>query len=212
MSRGAETILLLAMGILLALMPNESSPRWRLHLYLGVQGSLVAALLILHPGFTLYPTLYCHLSFQAVLLLSPRPGAYWIVVYSLVTVAAFVFDYGLEEGGFAVLAYAGINAFFGAFAGTLRRVDAARRESEVLLQELQEAHRQLQEYALRVEELAVVEERNRMAREMHDTIGHRPYHPPGVARGTAQFARFAPRGPLPGCSGSNDQHPEARPS
>jgi signal transduction histidine kinase len=91
----------------------------------------------------------------------------------VVTVAAFVFDYGLEEGGFAVLAYTGINAFSGAFAGTLRRVDAARRESEALLQELQEAHRQLQEYALRVEELAVVEERNCMAREMHDTIGHR---------------------------------------
>jgi hypothetical protein len=49
-SRWAEAILLLAMGILLALMPNESSPRWRLHVYLGVQGSLVAALLLLHPG------------------------------------------------------------------------------------------------------------------------------------------------------------------
>jgi signal transduction histidine kinase len=38
---------------------------------------------------------------------------------------------------------------------------------------LQAAHAQLQDYALRAEEMAVVEERNRLAREMHDTIGHR---------------------------------------
>ena len=49
----------------------------------------------------------------------------------------------------------------------------ARRESQALLADLQEAHSQLQEYALRAEEMAVVEERNRLAREMHDTLGHR---------------------------------------
>jgi signal transduction histidine kinase len=37
---------------------------------------------------------------------------------------------------------------------------------------LQEAHRQLQDYAARVEQLAAAEERNRLAREMHDTLGH----------------------------------------
>ena len=69
--------------------------------------------------------------------------------------------------------YGGINAFFGAFANALLRADAARRESQALLDELQQAHEQLQEYALRAEEMAVVEERNRLAREMHDTLGHR---------------------------------------
>ncbi|MGD9144454.1 MAG: sensor histidine kinase, partial [Anaerolineae bacterium] len=82
-------------------------------------------------------------------------------------------DFGLEEALYAGFVYAGINIFFGAFAATMRRVDAARRKSDALLQELREAHEQLQEYALRVEELTVVEERNRLSREMHDTIGHR---------------------------------------
>jgi signal transduction histidine kinase len=90
-----------------------------------------------------------------------------------VLVVAFYLGFGLEEALYAGFVYGGINAFFGAFAGTLRRVDAARRKSEALLQELREAHEQLQEYALRVEELTVVEERNRLSREMHDTIGHR---------------------------------------
>src|SRR6266849_118411 len=38
--------------------------------------------------------------------------------------------------------------------------------------ELEEAHRQLQSYANEVEELTVVRERTRMAREIHDTLGH----------------------------------------
>ena len=172
-SRWVEGILLLIMGVLLALMPNERSPRWQINLYLGVQGTLVAVLMFLNPGFTMYPTLYSLLSFQAVFLLSARPGAPWIATYALVTAAAFFVDFGLEEALYAGVVYGGIDTFFGAFASTLRRVDAARRESEALLQELREAHGQLQEYALRVEELTVVEERNRLAREMHDTIGHR---------------------------------------
>jgi signal transduction histidine kinase len=38
--------------------------------------------------------------------------------------------------------------------------------------ELEEAHKQLQSYANEVEELTVVRERTRMAREIHDTLGH----------------------------------------
>jgi signal transduction histidine kinase len=78
-----------------------------------------------------------------------------------------------QEGLIGLVMYGGINLFFAGYATALKRADTARRESQALLEELQEAHRQLQEYALRAEELAVVEERNRLAREMHDTLGHR---------------------------------------
>src|SRR5436190_9382752 len=37
---------------------------------------------------------------------------------------------------------------------------------------LEEAHRQLQSYANEIEELTIVRERTRMAREIHDTLGH----------------------------------------
>ncbi len=55
----------------------------------------------------------------------------------------------------------------------MAQAEMARRESERLLAELQEAHRQLQAYAAQVEVLAVAEERNRLAREVYDTLGHR---------------------------------------
>ena len=50
--------------------------------------------------------------------------------------------------------------------------EKARKEVERLLSELQETNRQLSEYSLKAEELAVVQERNRLAREIHDGLGH----------------------------------------
>jgi NarL family two-component system sensor histidine kinase YdfH len=46
----------------------------------------------------------------------------------------------------------------------------ARDRAQTLLAELEDAHRQLQAYADQVEELAITQERERMARELHDTL------------------------------------------
>lgn len=165
--------LLLAFGILLARMPKAGSPGWHSHLYLAVQGSLVAGLLAMQPSTGIFPILYFILSPQAMLLLPQRPAVLWIVAFILVAGGNIVITQGWSEGLIVLPVYAGGYFFFGIFAHALVRADTARRESQTLLAELQEAHRQLQEYAARVEELAVVEERNRLAREMHDTLGHR---------------------------------------
>jgi signal transduction histidine kinase len=61
----------------------------------------------------------------------------------------------------------------------LVREKASRTRSESLLtaleeahQDLEEAHQQLRLYAGQVEELATAKERNRLAREIHDGLGH----------------------------------------
>lgn len=53
-------------------------------------------------------------------------------------------------------------------------VEANRRREDMalLLEKLEGAHADLEEHAGRVRELAVSEERARMAREIHDTLGH----------------------------------------
>jgi signal transduction histidine kinase len=50
--------------------------------------------------------------------------------------------------------------------------ERARQEVERLVEELQEANQHLREYAVQAEELAVTKERNRLAREIHDGLGH----------------------------------------
>jgi signal transduction histidine kinase len=50
--------------------------------------------------------------------------------------------------------------------------EKARGEIEKLYNELEGANNRLREYALKVEELAITKERNRLAREIHDGLGH----------------------------------------
>jgi signal transduction histidine kinase len=69
--------------------------------------------------------------------------------------------------------------FVGAFSLANRLLHREQQRSQSLLRqleasnrELEAAHQQLQIYANEVEELAVARERTRMAREIHDTLGH----------------------------------------
>jgi signal transduction histidine kinase len=48
----------------------------------------------------------------------------------------------------------------------------AKREVERLVAELKDANDKLRQYAAQVEELATLKERNRVAREIHDSLGH----------------------------------------
>ena len=48
----------------------------------------------------------------------------------------------------------------------------SREELEFTHQELEIAHEQLRQYALRIEDQATLQERNRIAREIHDGLGH----------------------------------------
>ncbi len=57
-------------------------------------------------------------------------------------------------------------------ARVVAREKASRLRAEELLAELEVSHQQLKEYAEQVEELATTKERNRLARDIHDTLGH----------------------------------------
>lgn len=70
-------------------------------------------------------------------------------------------------------------SFVGGFSLVMALHEAQKERAEQLLAEveqsrhqLEEAHTQLRHYAEQVEELAVARERTRMAREIHDTLGH----------------------------------------
>ncbi|MFN8517120.1 MAG: sensor histidine kinase [Chloroflexia bacterium] len=63
-------------------------------------------------------------------------------------------------------------AFMASLTQLTKREQQARARSEALLGELTAAHRQLQQYAEQAGELATMQERNRLAREIHDSLGH----------------------------------------
>ena len=63
-------------------------------------------------------------------------------------------------------------AFVIVFSRLVVRETHARADVERLAAEVARANDQLREYSMKVEELTIAKERNRVAREIHDTLGH----------------------------------------
>jgi len=62
--------------------------------------------------------------------------------------------------------------FVAAFADMRLKEQQARERAEQLMVKLEEANVQLASYATQAEEMAMTQERNRLAREIHDNLGH----------------------------------------
>lgn len=165
--------LLLIFGGLLAVRPFCKEFGWQNHLYLALQTGVVTSLLLLRPGSLMLPMLFCVLSVMAPMSVPLRGAALWIVIFALINTLHFALIKDDDHGWMVSLPFTVGYIFCGTFAMSLARTRLAQHRSEALLAELQVAHRQLQAYTARVEELAVSQERNRLAREMHDALGHR---------------------------------------
>jgi signal transduction histidine kinase len=112
-------------------------------------------------------------SAHAVFSLPGNTGFLWIGLFSLLTAIYIVpFSSDPSVGLFNAAGTAVGYLFMGAAASAQKRAEQASAESSRLLNELQIAHRRLQEQAAHAEALAVEQERNRLAREMHDALGH----------------------------------------
>ncbi|MEJ2752141.1 MAG: histidine kinase, partial [Chloroflexota bacterium] len=152
-------------------MPYLVTQKRKLALYLAVQILLVNLLILFSQQPTIVIGLYATLAGETIGILED-----WR--QSLAAVASYLalmgITYGLLWGwestpnwlGTALLVMFFILVYVLLFIRQLN----AREESQRLLAELQEAHGQLAQYAAQVETLTLEAERQRMARELHDTL------------------------------------------
>jgi signal transduction histidine kinase len=170
------TVVLASFGILMMLEPLlTGGPTWRAHLYLGFQAALVFAASLLYYELDFFALLYLPLCGQAMFSLNRRDSTIWVVILILLTVIGQTIQFGGVGGLSYILLYTAGLIFVAAFSNLTLQSEASRKKSEALLGELQEAHRQLQEYAGQAEALAAAEERNRLARELHDSVAQTLY-------------------------------------
>jgi len=140
----------------------------------------------------IYFVLQCSLVFGIGMLLGP--GGNWLIGLPLVGIAverlsprsrwviyvtvllAIVLPIGFYSTWGTALMNGGIitTAIFFVIMFTQLRLNeqSARIQAEELAQQLEIANHQLAEYASQAEELAATQERNRLAREIHDNLGH----------------------------------------
>ncbi|NIS83181.1 MAG: hypothetical protein GTO14_23935 [Anaerolineales bacterium] len=139
-------------------------------IYLTVQAALITILLFA-PGSPDYlALLYAILSMQ-ILQRMPLPAAALLV--GAFTPLMYVPLGQMENPSGATaftIVYTAMNAFLAAYSLALRRANAARERAQTLGLELAKANRELNASTQRVERLAVARERNRLARELHDSV------------------------------------------
>jgi NarL family two-component system sensor histidine kinase YdfH len=142
-----------------------------LRLYFSLQGILAFTLVLLAGDFGLSIGLFSSLIGNAVGALRKNKDIVYVIFVYLVLAAISIsivagYEVILEWSVVAIpsIFFSGIIAFM------FRRQLEIRERTQKLLEELQEAHAQLAVYAEKVEELTLATERQRMARELHDTL------------------------------------------
>ncbi|MBM3124086.1 MAG: sensor histidine kinase [Chloroflexi bacterium] len=140
-------------------------------LYLFLQAGLVFALLAVSNLEDLFALLFIPLSLDAVTFFGRRVGYLSIAAFSLVMMVMFLFSdegrlFGLAMGGL----YSGMNFLFGGYASQVLDAEAAHNHNRRTYDDLQSAHRQLQGYTDQMANLAIEHERNRLARDLHDSV------------------------------------------
>jgi signal transduction histidine kinase len=149
---------------------NTPSVNWKL-LYLALQIILASTLLFVTKSPALLLAML-PLAGQSVVLLSRRlTFLAWAVMWLALVVAMAIFAGWGAAAVLGMFFLAGI-VFVVVITQLAIKEQRARSEVERLLAQLKEANEQLREYAGQVEELATVTERNRLAREIHDSLGH----------------------------------------
>ena len=165
--------LLVIFSVLLWRMPKEDkdSPR-QMNFYLAAQ-SLIAFLAFVQDPVFIF--LFCILGGQAMMIASARSSLMWIGVFACVVLIGTLVRH---SQGLPLISYRALLSgtgfiFFGIFTNMIAQVRQAKVRYAHLLTELITAHRRLERYAEQAESLAASEERNRLARDLHDTLGHR---------------------------------------
>jgi len=133
--------------------------------YFVVQLMLAATLILLRGSAGELSLILLPLAGQSALLLSTR---IMIPVCGLIYVT-LVMPLLLKSRWVDAIAIAIVYGVGIVFVVVFTRVAASERVART---ELAEANRQLREHAAQVEELATTKERNRLAREIHDSLGH----------------------------------------
>jgi signal transduction histidine kinase len=144
--------------------------RWVKFLYFPLQTCVVIALTNLRPFTDVSSLLYIPLCIQVTRAFSRGVAMIWLLVYVALLSLTLMLGLGWLEGLALVLLFLAVCAFLISYDLLYSRTQADQAQSQRLLADLQSAHQKLQEYAGQVEELAAARERNRLARELHDSV------------------------------------------
>jgi two-component system, NarL family, sensor histidine kinase YdfH len=139
--------------------------------YIILQGLLAFTIALISGTMGMVFALFMGLIGESVGLLGlKRWGLLALSYYLLLAMICFYYFVGPASIGWWALGTIPIVLFIVIYVTLYTRQAEARAQTQALLLDLEKANQQLSEYADRVEDLTIANERQRMARELHDTL------------------------------------------
>jgi signal transduction histidine kinase len=144
-------------------------PALWIHATIVLECAVAVGLLLLGPDFDYMTSLLILPAYQAAAVLSARVRWVWVCAILVIMLAAQTGTLGLRGVGLALTPMA-VAIALAALATARRTAEEARTQSERLVEELEAKRRQLEQNAAEIEGLAGMDERNRLVRELHDSV------------------------------------------
>ena len=143
---------------------------WFHWIYFPIQVVLILILGLMRPYEDTWSLLFITLGIQVSEECSRRVAVTWWGLSSAALIVTLMYTFGWISGlGFSLF-YIASGALVIAYDAQYIQREVARRESQELLMQLQQAHQKLKQYAAQAEELAVTQERHRLTRDLHDSV------------------------------------------
>jgi signal transduction histidine kinase len=165
-------LIVLAVWLVVFLGEPVLTRRWRafFFVYLAVESTAIALLLLSPDSPDYFAILFALLSMRVMQRFEPRPGGLFIAAFTPLTAIPLIYSTGPLDAFAFTLLYIAADALFGYFSLAARRASQANERNQAMQAELQEANQRLLAYTDQVKQLARARERNRLARELHDSV------------------------------------------
>ncbi len=164
---GLELGFLLLFGLV---MWRRNLPIILLYAYLVVQSVIAFYLVLIPPPMDFMTGFFIVLSYQIALLLDGRDRWVWWGIFVALTMISLIIGYGWIRGiAFGLIPVVGC-IVLPLYVLASREEEQNNLKSEMIVGELRGKNAQLQTYTTQVEQIAMIEERNRLARELHDSV------------------------------------------
>jgi signal transduction histidine kinase len=166
-----RVLLLLAVWLIFFIGNALLAPRlpWSTAVFLATEAGLILFLL-LTTDQDFFAVLFAILGMQAMQRYSPRVVGVLIGLSALLTFLVLVERIGLLQALALALIYSALGAFMAAYIWSTRRAGIVQEQQQALVGELQEANQRLEFHTRQQEQLAAGRERQRLARELHDSV------------------------------------------
>ena len=145
------------------------------HIYFGLQLAIGFALMTSQPDLDFYAILFFPISAQIALIPRQRERRFWFLATDAVMAIGLLLYQDFPRSVALILLYGAGYLLVASYAAATEQAEAAEAQSRVLVEDLRGANQQLMNNAETIETLAVVQERNRLARELHDSVSQSLY-------------------------------------